>query len=175
MTPPVKPGMVLFREEQRFTQPWLWVLLLGGLAVAVGTSLPLVVKFQHRPWPPGLWLSLVFPAAFMLLIVALFAFTRLATEVRTDGVSVAFRPLQFKPRFISYFDIVDSKAVTYRPIFEYGGWGIRRGRTGYAYNVSGNKGLLLTLKGGRTFLVGSQQPERLRAAVESAFGNRSFG
>jgi hypothetical protein len=169
------PAQVIFREEQRFTQPWLWILLLGGLAAAVGTSLPLVVKFQHRPWPPGLWLPLVFPAAFMLLIVALFAFTRLVTEVGTDGIAAAFRPLQTKPRYISYSDIAEFRAVTYRPIMEYGGWGIKKGRNGLAYNVSGNRGLLLTLSNGRTFLVGSQQPERLRAAVDSAVGNRPFG
>jgi hypothetical protein len=164
----------IFREEQRFAQPWLWALLLGGLAVSLATAYPLVVKLQQRacPVPLSVWLSLAFPSAFMLLIVSLFALTRMATEVRPEGIAVSFRPLQFRPKLIPYTDIVRHEAVAYRPILEYGGWGIRRGRNGYAYNVSGNRGLLLTLKGGKTFLIGSQQPERLKAAVDSAMRNR---
>jgi len=167
----------IFREEQRFTQPWLWALLLGGLAVSLAAAYPLIVKFQQIdcPGPLSLWLSIVFPPTLMLLIITLFALTRLATEVRPEGIAVTFRPLQFQPKLIPFSEIADYQSVTYRPILEYGGWGIRRGRTGYAYNVSGNRGLLLTLKGGKTFLIGSQQPERLKAAMDSAFRSRPVG
>lgn len=168
------PDLVIFREEQRFTQGWLWILLLGGLALALGASLHTLaaISRRHCAVPPSFWLSLAFPSAFMLAIVTLFALTRMVTEVRADGMSVAFRPLQFRPKLISYADIAEYRAVTYRPIIEYGGWGIKRGGSGYAYNVSGNQGLLLTLKSGRTFLIGSQQPERLKAAVDAGAGNR---
>jgi hypothetical protein len=137
--------------------------------VSLATTAPIVAKLHHRPLPGSFWFSVVFPSAFMLLVVAVFAYTRMVTGVLRDGIAVAFRPLQFKPRFISYADVARTEAVTYRPILEYGGWGIRRGRSGYAYNVSGNKGLLFTLTDGKTFLLGSQQPERLKAAVESVF------
>ncbi len=170
MKTPVNQGMVVFREEQRFTQGWLWILLLGGLAMSLGASLHTLaaISRRHCAVPPSFWLSLAFPSVFMLAIVTIFALTRMVTEVRADGVSVAFRPLQFRPKFIYYSEIVNHQAVAYRPILEYGGWGIRRGRTGYAHNVSGNRGLLLTLTNGKTFLIGSQQPERLKAAVDSA-------
>lgn len=164
------PALVIFREEQRFTQPWLWALLLGGLAVALGASLHTLaaISRRHCAVPPSFWLSLAFPTAFMLAIVTLFALTRMVTEVRQDGIAVSFRPLQFRPKLIPYSDIVKHEAAVYRPIIEYGGWGIKRGRSGYAYNVSGNRGLLLTLRSGKTFLIGSQQPERLKAAADSA-------
>ncbi len=167
MATAAKPGMVVFHEEQRFSQPWLWALLVGGLAVSLATTIPLMMKYQNRPLPGSFWFSIVFPSVFMLLVVAMFAFTKMVTEVRRDGIAVAFRPLQFRPRFIPYSDIVGFKAVTYRPILEYGGWGIRRGRNGYAYNVSGNRGLLLALAGGKTFLIGTRQPERLKATLDS--------
>lgn len=160
--------MIIFREEQRFTQVWLWILLLAGFGLAVAASLPLIIKFQHRPWPPALWLSVAFPVLFMLAILILFASIRMVTEVRSDAILVSFRPFQWKPKAIPYSEIAEYRSVTYRPILEYGGWGIRRGRTGNAYNVSGNQGLLLTLKSGRTFLIGSQQPARLQAAVDTA-------
>lgn len=168
MAEPRPPALVIFREEQRFTQAWLWILLVGGLGLSVASVLPIFIKCQQRPWPPALWLSVAFPVLFMLAILILFASIRMVTEVRSDAIQVSFRPFQGKPKAIPYSEIAEYRSVTYRPIFEYGGWGIRRGRTGHAYNVSGNQGLLLALKNGRTFLIGSQQPERLKAAVDSA-------
>jgi hypothetical protein len=51
--------------------------------------------------------------------------------------------------------------VTYRPFREYGGWGIRFGRQGIAYTVSGDRGVLVRLRNGRSFLLGSKRPESL--------------
>jgi hypothetical protein len=38
---------------------------------------------------------------------------------------------------------------------------------GWAYNVSGNRGVQVTLEGGKSFLLGSLQPERLAYAIQS--------
>ena len=56
--------------------------------------------------------------------------------------------------------------MTYRPIMEYGGRGIRFGRQGMAYNVGGNRGVKIKLKNGKQALVGSQKPEELQRALE---------
>ena len=55
----------------------------------------------------------------------------------------------------------------YKPIREYGGWGIRYGRGGKAYNVSGNKAVQLVLKNGKRLLIGSQRPDKLVEAIGS--------
>ena len=54
--------------------------------------------------------------------------------------------------------------------YDYGGWGIRRGRRGWAYNVSGNRGVLLQLENEKTLLIGSQRPDELAAAIEAQRG-----
>ena len=61
---------------------------------------------------------------------------------------------------------------TYRPIRDYGGWGIRYGRGGKAYNVSGNRGVMLELSDGQKLLIGSQKPDDLANAISSAFGKK---
>ena len=63
------------------------------------------------------------------------------------------------------------EARTYRPILEYGGWGIRytMGR-GWAYNVSGNQGVQLELASGKRILIGSQRAEELARAIGEAKG-----
>ena len=51
---------------------------------------------------------------------------------------------------------------------EYGGWGIRYGATGKAFNVQGNQGVKLTLKSGQTLLIGSLRPAELEKAISTA-------
>jgi hypothetical protein len=57
--------------------------------------------------------------------------------------------------------------VAFRPIMEYGGWGIRRGANGWAYNVSGNRGVRLVFRDGSTFLIGSQRAEELELVIRA--------
>ena len=54
---------------------------------------------------------------------------------------------------------------TYRPVRDYGGWGIRWGRDGKAYIIVGNEGLQLLLGDGEKILIGSQRPQELEAAL----------
>jgi hypothetical protein len=58
------------------------------------------------------------------------------------------------------------EVITYRPIIDYGGWGVRFGRKGMAYNVSGNIGLLISRKNGKTILIGTQKPDEMKEKLE---------
>ncbi|MHC4386604.1 MAG: hypothetical protein ACYSUG_06395, partial [Planctomycetota bacterium] len=58
----------------------------------------------------------------------------------------------------------------YSPIAEYGGWGIRFGKSGGAYNLRGSQGIQLILKNGKNFLIGTQQPDDFIQAVQTAGG-----
>ena len=63
-------------------------------------------------------------------------------------------------------DLSEYYARTYRPIWEYGGWGIRCSfGKGKAYNVSGNKGVQLVFKSGKRLLIGSQRADELEEAL----------
>jgi hypothetical protein len=90
----------------------------------------------------------------------------LRTTVTEKELSVSFGALfPFYRRRIATADIVSSEAVTYSPLAEYGGWGIKWGRGGAALNARGNRGVRLTLRDGRRVLVGSQRPEELAEAL----------
>jgi hypothetical protein len=45
------------------------------------------------------------------------------------------------------------------------GWGIHYTARGWLYNVSGFQAILVRLKSGKTFLVGTDEPDRLRVAL----------
>jgi hypothetical protein len=69
-------------------------------------------------------------------------------------------------RTVLFGNIVSCEVRTYRPMREYGGWGVKYGRAGKAYNVSGNRGVQLKLTSGKGLLIGSQRPEELAQAIQ---------
>lgn len=52
------------------------------------------------------------------------------------------------------------------------GWGIRYTRRGWLYNVSGFDAVLIRRTDGKTFLLGTDEPHKLVAAIESAKHSR---
>ena len=72
-----------------------------------------------------------------------------------------------------FHSIQKVEAVTYSPIMEYGGWGLRYGRKGKAYNVSGNKAVFLTLCNEKNVLIGSQKHGELYFFINQMMGNQA--
>ncbi len=73
----------------------------------------------------------------------------------------------FKKEAIPFSEIAKCDARQYSPIKEYGGWGIRYGTKGMAYNVSGDRGVQLELTNGKRLLIGSQRSEELAKTIIS--------
>ncbi len=158
--------MVLYREVQNIRHTWLTVLLLVPLAVVFFGLYQQVVL--GRPWgnhPVSDRAFLVMTATICALVVWLLNL-KLVTELRPEALFLQFRVL-WKPRRIPLDQIESAKAVTYRPIAEYGGWGIRWSfrDSSVAYSAKGNRGLEIILKDGRRVLIGSQHPEELEGAI----------
>jgi hypothetical protein len=179
-TSPSIPQPVRFREEQRFRQLWVWLLILPLSAGMIGFFAWAVVEQLVRGHPVGnqpmsdLMLMIVGPLLIALMAGLLWLMwaARLVTEVRDDGIYIRFFPFHRDFHGFLWDEIESFEVRTYRPVLEYGGWGIRFGSGGKAYNVSGNRGLQLTLGGSRSgrVLIGSQRPDELALAVESARG-----
>lgn len=160
-------GKVLFREEQRFGQWWIQLVVLG---VAGSAWYPFIRQVLLRK-PPGDrpapdWVMFL---TWLLMGVGfpwLFLSARLVVEVREDGLYYRFQPFHRRWHHLSRDKMLGAEARTYRPILEYGGWGIRYGwKGGKAYNVSGNRGVQVSLRDGRKVLFGSPRPEELEAAL----------
>jgi hypothetical protein len=160
-------------ERQRFRQPWLWaVLLASALGVCGMMGWGLVQQFAlKRPFGtnPASDTALAWTAggvvAFELLMLWLMFRLELEVRVEPDALYIRFAP--FIRRRIAYSNIRAAEARTYSPIREYGGWGIRYGAAGKAYNVSGNEGVQLRMANGERLLIGSQRANELASAIAS--------
>lgn len=101
-------------------------------------------------------------------LIAVFFSGVLVTEVRSDGFYYRFSPFLNRLKRIPIDQIATAEVKKYNPILNYGGWGIRRSpfRRTTVYNISGNKGVLITLKTGRRFMFGTQRLDEMRAALQ---------
>jgi hypothetical protein len=157
-----------FREEQQFRQPWIWLIigvsLLGIVPLWYGVYQQLVTGVPWGDEPTSDRTLLLIVAGMTLLVVGilyLFWNSRLVVSLSLEGVTFRFEPFHRHVRTIPWTEVNRAFVRTYRPIIEYGGWGIRFGMKGRAYNVSGNEGLQLELKNGRRVLFGTREAGRL--------------
>ncbi|MDI3539155.1 MAG: hypothetical protein PWP14_1723 [Methanolobus sp.] len=162
---------VLFREEQKFNQLWLWVLVLVPVSIAWYAAIEqLVFENLFGSNPASDSSTFLFLVLFGILLPLFMSSLRLVTEVRGDGLYVRFHPFHRSYRKFPFDSIRSCKVQTYRPVRDYGGWGIRYGIKGKAYNVGGDKGLMLEFVNGKKLLIGSQKPEEFAASMPCSSG-----
>ncbi|WP_250846854.1 hypothetical protein [Aquisphaera insulae] len=168
----LQPAATVFHEEQYFD--WRVYAFIAAAELAAGIGM----LWFARQWAPVATLlshkaSLEFllcllPAVAMPLLLVL-ALLRMTTEVTPDELRVWFGWIPIYRRAIQVSGIVRHQVVEYRPIADYGGWGIRAGRNGErALNARGNRGVRLELADGTKLLIGSQRPEELAETLEAA-------
>jgi hypothetical protein len=161
---------LIFREVQTFSSTLRWLLVI---LMAVSFAIFAIALWETVTNPETTnalvpTLLSIFAMAIPIAAVALIFVTRLETEVRTDALYVRLYPLHIRYRIFAPRDLAEHYSRTYKPIREYGGWGIRCSFTGKgrAYNISGNQGVQLVLTNGRKLLIGSQKPDELAAAID---------
>ncbi len=170
---------ILFKEIQRFNQPWIWlvltipaILVVGLFGAGINQQIIHGKPFGNHPMSDnGLIFSSILALSVLILLFLLFGLAKLTTVIDKAGVHYKFFPFHFKFRQISWDEIRNFGVTTYQPVRDYGGWGIRDSKKGKAYNVSGDKGLMITLKTGKQILIGTQNETGLSAFLEEYFKN----
>lgn len=160
---------LVFREVQRWGLGFRCLLVVFLLLAASVGVFAGVMSMGHEPMEVtdvviAVSCGVLIPLGTSVLICVI----RLETEVRTDGLYVRYFPFHRRFRRFAAEDLSECFARKYRPIREYGGWGIKGGwKGGRAYNVSGNEGVQLVFKNGKRLLIGSKQAWELEAAIRS--------
>jgi hypothetical protein len=164
----IQPPATVYREDQNFA--W-WVYLALAL-MATTTALTYLAVGPNAPGASGPRLSGL--AVFLLVGLALpsvlvLGVLRMTTEVTPMTCRVWFGWIPTYRHAVPLSSISSVEVVSYRPLADCGGWGIRRGRDGErVLNARGDRGVRLTLSDGSRLLIGSQRPEELARALEQA-------
>lgn len=160
-------NQAVFREVQRWSPAVRSLLVLLVLATAAGTAVAYIVAERGSPGTAWPFVAIAAKVVGLLAVAVLLWTFRLETVVRRAGLYIRCTPFHRRWRQFAAQELSECYARTYRPILEYGGWGIRWGWKGRAYNVSGHEGVQLVLKNGKRLLVGSQRSHELETAVRS--------
>lgn len=154
-----------FKEEQKFTQWWLWIFLIGiGVFPLFGIYKQLIVgdKFGDKPMSDS---GLIISFLLTFSIIAFFWFMRLKTEIDQKEIRVNFFP--FVKKRISWKEIKSIEIVNYGFV----GFGIRLWtKYGTVYNTKGNIGLAIELLNGEKYLIGTQKENEMKEIAEKAKG-----
>ena len=145
-------------HTERQSASW-WVH--AAMLVAVGSSVAVVLPV---PGNTSRWWIAV-PIALPLVIYGLF--TPMTVEVSAEAMVVRFGDFGWPRWVFPVAEISNARAVQFRPLRDFGGWGIRRGRDAYCLNQRGDRGVRFAFIG-RDYVVGSDDPERLLAALRTA-------
>lgn len=151
-----------FKEEQKFTQWWLWILLSGiGLIPIYGIYKQLILgeKFGDNPMPD---IGLIIFFLFVFGIIAFIGSMKLTTEIDQYDIKIHFYPMLKKQ--IKWSEVKHVEVVNYGFV---GGWGVRFWpKYGTVYNVKGTKGLAIELLNGKKFVIGTQKENELNLFLD---------
>jgi hypothetical protein len=161
----------LYREKTGWAA-WVHLLLwaaLGGSALTVflGAGDASEWTEPHRLIMAGVILG------SGLLIQILFG--GLTVVVERTGLRIGLGNGWVFRTYIPFSQIESMETVTYHPIKEFGGWGLRGSKQKRAWTARGNRAVVLTLDDGRRVYVGSDEPARLEARIRNAMGAGSTG
>lgn len=140
------------------TQSGWPVRIAFGLA-ALGFLAATSVQPLDRPLPGAVLIVGALVAAALGLM-----WSRMT--VRIDGAHLRWSFGPGWPRFS--LPLADIAAVEVARTTWWQGWGIHRTRHGWLYNIAGRDAVLITRKNGKQVLLGTDEPRRLKAAIERA-------
>jgi len=153
---------MVYQEETRFFSVLFYIILALVIAAALMAQ---VTGMGSALLPIGVALALPL------------LFGRMLITVSSRTLQISYGYLGLIKKEIPLADIIDARVVDYKPIRQFGGWGIRFGKfegekTG-CYSLKGNKGVLISMardvrvcimKTNRV-IVESASPEKLKASL----------
>jgi hypothetical protein len=140
------------RYEHRQGGGFTRLSFLLGLAL-----LPALYALDPRLGP-----ALAIATPLLLLMFA--AFDGLTIRVNADEITWHFGHFGW-PRGRARLSDIDVASITRTTFWE--GWVIRLTRRGWLYNVSGYDAVLIRRHNGKSFLLGTDEPRRLKAAIDA--------
>lgn len=155
---------MIFREEVQSIH-WLFTLLIVGLVM-----IAVIGAFQTK--------EAEIPALVGVIIALVpILFGRMVIDIDSQNIIIRFGYLKWMEKNIPISGITQVEVITYRPIRQFGGWGIRCGQFGgertVCFSMRGSKGILVVLSDytkvwfmkTKRVIIGSQMPEKLEEAI----------
>lgn len=154
---------LVFKEEQKFTQWWLWLILIPIAILPIFGMYKQLILGENFGNNPMSNIGLILFSIFIFSLIGLIFLIKLKTKIDENGIWMNFYP--FVKKKFNWKEIKTIAVVNYGFV---GGWGIRFWtRYGTVYNIKGNKGLAIELINGKKILIGTQKENELKQLIKS--------
>lgn len=163
-----------FYESQKFTQWWVWAVILSSCLALTGISIAGMyqqfvegIPYGNKPMPDtGLAIFTMVNLIISAALIWLFRVMKLETRIDKVGVHYRYFPLIPSWQTLTPHDISKWSVEKYLLL----GYGIRYNLRGVkTLNVRGNKGLELSLTKGKKLRLGTQKPEEIELAMKALY------
>jgi hypothetical protein len=135
-------------------------------ALSIGVPLIMVVV-AVTAWSEVPWLSVLFALIGIALVLIYGGFRTLVTR---EGIAVRMGMLNLSLLKLKTGEIASAELQNFQPLQDFGGYGIRFNKDTKAYFLRGNRGVKITTREGKKYLIGSDHAERLAAVISSLIG-----
>ncbi|MCJ9430141.1 hypothetical protein [Kordiimonas marina] len=152
---PNKMDNLIFSEVQRFSE-WFFI----GVVVFI-----LLINAYVLSQTPAEAQKTIFFSGFAIIAILIASFYYLTVRTEVDGTGVRVSLSGMGKKFVPFEDIEAASRYEYRPLRQFGGWGIRLGAGGIMYNARGTVAVKLELKSGKPLYIGTQRVDDLLAAI----------
>jgi hypothetical protein len=160
-----------YQEMQNIRKPGIWLIVSAFILPVNGVLLYGLYRqlVAGEPWgsEPNSDITLI----VVILVVVLFSVAafwlifsvELVIEIKDKTVYYHFRP--FKKSSINFSDLLSWEVKAIKPIFGFGGFGLRITSKSKAFIVNGKNALFLKPKKGKQIVIDTINPEGIKAAM----------
>lgn len=155
----------VFNETQNYRGTWvMYLILMTELPMLV---LVTIILFNSKTDNNEIFLHLglvllIMSGAFLLLMNI-----QLQTRIDHKGVHYRFIPFLNKWRIIPKENIQSINLITFSPISDFGGWGMKGNRTTKAYSIIGDQGILIDVGEKKKIMLGTKKTAELESFLEN--------
>lgn len=128
------------------------------------TSLLAIVMFILLYYMVSSGFNFILIGIFLVIGVCLKIFSSLTVSIDDETLKISFGSGIIEKEF--YLKEIESSKIVKNRL--YYGWGIHITPKGWLYNVSGFYSVQIKMKSGKRYLIGTDEPEKLKAVIEKS-------
>lgn len=149
-------GKILFQETQKFTQWWLYLIVIATALTILFTTIAATAKVTDFI----AIFAIVFASLIGLIMMLSIFIMKLKTTITESDIQIYFYPLV--KRKWNWSELKKAEIIDYGFV---GGWGIRIWTgMGTVFNVRGSKGLHFKTDS-KEYVIGTQKEEEMRSKI----------
>lgn len=156
-------GNRVYNESQNYRGTWVIFLIL---LIELPTLILMLVLFFSAEEKNEIGIALVFVVSILSLVLTLILNIKLETRVDDSGIHFRYLPFIRNWRLIPKDSIISADVISFKPLIDFGGWGMKANGTTKLFNITGDQGLLIDSGEPKKILLGTLKAKELKSFLE---------